>query len=82
MEVLVVQILTGGPWNLAIYGKGLQCQIFLDNRTFASEKVLAFKFRSHLGPLVPCGAGGRGGGKTLVGVQLEVKVVSAHALAV
>lgn len=47
------QDLTGGPWNLAIYGKGLQCQIFLDNGPFASEKVLAFKFRSRLSPLVP-----------------------------
>lgn len=45
--VLVGQILIADLWNLVIYGKGLQHQIFLDNRTFFSGKVLVFKFWSY-----------------------------------
>ena len=38
----------GGPWNLSIYGKGLQHGIFLDNGLFTSERIqvisLSFDF--------------------------------------
>lgn len=71
------QVLTGEFWNLAIYGKGLLHQTFLDHRHWASG-------RFHLPVLVvsPCfgSHGGGGVGEDLVPVQLEVKVLScAHA---
>lgn len=43
----------GGPWSLAIYGKGHQSAlIFLDSGPFASERGLVFKFQ-----LCPCPLG-------------------------
>lgn len=46
----------GGPWSLAIYGKGHQQWTFLDNGPFASGKVLEFKFKGQFHPsfLVLC----------------------------
>lgn len=38
MEVLAGQVLTGGPWSLAVYGKGCEHWIFLDNRTLHFSK--------------------------------------------
>lgn len=58
-EVLLGQVLTGELWNLAIYGKGLLHQTFLDHRHWASGKfhlpvlVMSSSFGSH-------GGGGRG----------------------
>lgn len=34
MEVLEMQVLIGGPWNLAIYGKKLQYHILLETDPF------------------------------------------------
>lgn len=45
MEVLVGQVLVGGPWSLAIYCKGHQHWIFLDSGPLASELVLVLKFQ-------------------------------------
>lgn len=41
-EAVTGQVLIGGPWNLSIYGKGFQHQIFLGNWLFASERVPVF----------------------------------------
>lgn len=43
VEVLVEQVLTGGPWNSAICGKGASTVEHL-----ASERVRVFKFLSVL----------------------------------
>ena len=53
--MLVGRFLIGGPWNLAIYGKGFQHQVFLDNLPFASERVPVFKFLLCPDSLVPWG---------------------------
>lgn len=52
------QVFIGGPWSLAINGKGHQYRIFLDNGTFASESVLVFKFQLCPSPLAPLGGAG------------------------
>ena len=51
MKELVGQVLTGGPWSLAIYGKG---HIFPDNGPFSFERVPVFKFQLCPDPLVLC----------------------------
>lgn len=52
VEVLLEQVLITGSWNLAIYGKGHQHHIFLDNWPFASEKALVLQFQLCSGPWV------------------------------
>lgn len=44
---------TSFNWNLTVYGKGLQHQIFLDNRPFTFERFPVFKFWLCPGLLVP-----------------------------
>lgn len=38
VEVLVGQVLIEESWSLAIYGKGVQHQIFLDNKPFTLKE--------------------------------------------
>ena len=76
--MLVGQVLIGGTWSFAIYGKGVQQRIFLHNEPSASESVPVFKFQLRPGPLVPWVV--RGG--AWFQVQLKIKVLSsAPALA-
>lgn len=62
MEGLVWQVVIGGPWNLAIYGKGCQHWIFLDNEPAASERVSVFRFWLCSSPFVLSVHEGGGGG--------------------
>lgn len=48
------QVLIGGPWILAIYGKGCQHRIFQKKGPSASEGVWVFKFWLYPGLLVLC----------------------------
>lgn len=58
MEVLLGQVLTGELWNLAIYGKGLLHQAFLDHRhRLLESSICQFCFCPH--SLVPMVEEGR-----------------------
>lgn len=73
VEVLTGYILTGEPWNLAIYDKGAPIPDLLGQWTLGFWKESVFNFWLFLGPLV---AGQREKSESLVQVELEVKVLS------